>query len=463
MAAGLPRERDGMARLFGTDGIRGIANEKITCELALKVGAAGAFLFAGGAHTPRILVGADTRKSCDMLVAALCAGICSVGGEAVQIGVIPTPGLSYLVKRYGADAAVMVSASHNSMAYNGLKWFDHFGHKLSDDLEDEIERLLNEPAQLPRPVGGDVGQITTVEGARADYVRFLQSVADEQMNGMTIALDCANGAASGIAREVFAGLGANVLCMADEPDGTNINDQCGSTHPERLQAFVLAHGADAGFAFDGDADRLIAVDECGQIVDGDRMMGICAIDMRARGVLKDNTLVVTVMSNLGLRHRMREADILLEETAVGDRYVLARMLERGYNLGGEQSGHILFTDHHTTGDGMLSAIQLLNVLRRSGVSFSALCADIPIYPQVLVNVRLQEERMAAALKDDTFNARIADAKQALGDKGRVLVRASGTEPLIRIMLEGPTADSILAYAQAIARVLEKDYGGTIKQ
>ena len=449
-------------KLFGTDGIRGIANGSLSCELAMKIGAAGAYALTSEVHSPRILIGMDTRKSGDMLASALTAGICSVGGDVSHVGVVPTPGLAYLVRLYDADAAVMISASHNSMEFNGIKWFDNRGFKLSDALEDEIARIVHENAPLPRPTGREVGRVTHVRRAMDEYREFLIATADNRLDGMRIVLDCANGAASEIARQVFTGLGAEVMSFSDEPDGYNINDRCGSTHPERMQQLVFELGADVGLAFDGDADRLIATDERGRIVDGDRVLGICALDMHARGTLRQDTLVITVMSNLGLKQRMKQGGIRVEETAVGDRYVLERMLESGYNLGGEQSGHIIFTDHHTTGDGMLSAIQLMNVLKRSGKRMSALAAEIPIYPQVLVNVRIAEEKKAAAMADPELADAIGDVEKKLRDEGRVLVRASGTEPLVRIMLEGKDEDVISGYALDLAHILEKNHEGKIK-
>lgn len=451
-----------MGRLFGTDGVRGIANGSLSCELAMRIGAAGACVLTNEVHSPRILIGMDTRKSGDMLSSALTAGICSVGGDVVHVGVVPTPGLAYLVRLYDADAAVMISASHNSMEYNGIKWFDGRGYKLSDALEDEIEAIMKENRPLPAPTGAAVGRVTRVRRAMDEYREFLVSTADTRLDGMRIVLDCANGAASESARQVFCDLGAEVMSFSDEPDGYNINDLCGSTHPERMQQLVYELGADVGLAFDGDADRLIATDERGRIVDGDRILGICALDMHTRGVLKGDTLVITVMSNLGLKRRLKQAGIQIEETAVGDRYVLERMMEKGYNLGGEQSGHIIFTDHHTTGDGMLSAIQLMNVLKRSGKRMSALAAEIPIYPQVLVNVRVAEEKKAAAMNDAQLKAAIEALEKTLGEDGRVLVRASGTEPLIRIMLEGKDEEEIRDHAVSLAHILEKNHEGKLK-
>ncbi len=452
-----------MARLFGTDGVRGIANEALTCELAMQLGAAGAYVVASAVHAPRVLVGMDTRKSGDMLEAALVAGICSVGGEAIRVGVVPTPAIAYLARLYHADAAVMISASHNSMEFNGIKWFNKDGFKLSDAKEERIEGIINTAEEpLPRPVGGEVGYVTQARRAADEYRSFLLSCSTSRLDGLKLVLDCANGAASDIAPKVFSQLGAEVLPFFDEPDGYNINDQCGSTHPERLRQLVLKNGADVGLAFDGDADRLIAVDERGMIVDGDRILGICALAMQKQGMLKKDTLVITVMSNLGLKRRMRQAGIGIEETGVGDRYVLERMEENGYNLGGEQSGHIIFRDHHTTGDGMLSAIQLLNVLVESGRPMSEVMEEIPIYPQVLVNVLVKESDKHNAMEDAALRGRIAKVEAQLGDAGRVLVRASGTEPLIRIMLEGKDVEELRTLAGDLAGVLVKGYGGKIR-
>lgn len=451
-----------MPRLFGTDGVRGIANDTLSCELAMRLGAAGAYVLTNEVHSPRILVGMDTRKSGKMLGSALSAGICSVGGDVVQLGVLPTPALSYLVRLYEADAAVMISASHNPMEYNGIKWFDSKGYKLSDSLEDRIEAILQNKEELPRPTGGDVGRVIRTRRAQEEYCEFLQHTAATSFEGLKLVLDCANGASSRIARDLFTALGAHVLSFSDEPDGYNINDQCGSMHPARLQQLVVELGADAGLAFDGDADRLIATDEHGRIVDGDRIMGICALDMHARGALRNDTLVLTVMSNLGLKQRMRQEGIHVEETSVGDRYVLERMLEGNFNLGGEQSGHIIFTDQHNTGDGMLSAIQLLNIVKLTGKRMSALAADIPIYPQVLANVRLPEGKKAAAIADEALWERVKEIEAGLGDDGRVLVRESGTEPLVRIMLEGKDEEIIRTYAISLAHILEKNHGGKLK-
>ncbi|HZK46224.1 MAG TPA: phosphoglucosamine mutase [Clostridia bacterium] len=451
-----------MSRLFGTDGVRGIANAELSCELAMKIGAAGAYVLTSDVHNPRILVGQDTRKSGDMLACALSAGICSIGGDVINVGVIPTPAMAYLARLYSADAAVMISASHNTMEYNGIKWFDGSGYKLSDELEDRIEAIIKSNEPMEKPTGSEVGNCLAAPRAVEKYKEFLKSSATESFEGMTVVLDCANGSASGIAADVFKELGAKVISWADEPDGCNINDLCGSTHPDSLQELMTERMADAGFAFDGDADRVIAADEMGNIVDGDRIMGICAKEMKAEGSLKDNTLVVTVLSNLGLKLRMKELGINVVETAVGDRYIIERMRQKGYTLGGEQSGHIIFYDKNTTGDGMLSAIQVMNILAKTKKRFSVLADEVPILPQVMVNVIVKPEDKATALEDADMKAAIADVEKRLEGEGRVLVRASGTEPLIRIMLEGKSEEQINPLAISIARILERKYGGRIK-
>lgn len=451
-----------MARMFGTDGVRGVANKDLSCELALKIGMAGAYVLTSAVHKPRILLGRDTRLSGDMLSAALAAGICSVGGDVIDVGVIPTPAMAYLARAYEADAAVMVSASHNTMEYNGIKWFDGRGFKLSDSLEDEIEKLIRDGMSFELPTGEDIGHVIIAKRAAHEYKEFLKSAANGSFEGITVMLDCANGAASELAYSVFSELGARVYPRADEPDGININFKCGSTHPERLQELVAESDADAGFAFDGDADRVIATDERGNIVDGDRIMGICARAMKDEGRLKKDTLVVTVMSNLGLKKRMAELGIKIAETKVGDRYVLEEMLQNGYSIGGEQSGHVIFLDNNTTGDGMLTAIQVLNVMKATGKKMSVLANDIPIYPQVLVNVIVDNAVKQQAVQDDELLRRIAEVEEKLGDSGRVLVRASGTEPMIRVMLEGEDAEEISEHAIYIVKALEQRYNGRIR-
>lgn len=452
-----------MARMFGTDGVRGIANKELTCELAMKIGAAGAYALASEVHKAHILVGQDTRRSSDMLSRALAAGICSVGGDVIDCGVIPTPAIAYLARLYEADAAVMISASHNTYEYNGIKWFNGEGYKLSDELEDEIEDIVKGARELARPVGEGVGHCVEAKRAIEEYEAFLISAATARYDGKHIVLDCANGASSRIARSVFTALGAKVTAYGDEPDGYNINDLCGSTHPGRLQELVGELGGDAGFAFDGDADRVIACDELGNLVDGDKIMGICARHLKENGRLASDTLVLTVMSNLGLKKHMQDIGVAVEETAVGDRYVMERMREKGYVLGGEQSGHIIFLDLNTTGDGILTAIQVMNILCEKNERMSLLAAEVPIYPQVLVNVVLDAKDKDTALADPELKARIDKAQSELADEGRVLVRPSGTEPLIRIMLEGESEEKIRRLALEIAKILEEKYDGRIRQ
>ena len=451
-----------MARLFGTDGIRGVANQDLSGELAYKIGAVGAYVLANEVHSPRILVGMDTRKSGPMLSAALSAGICSVGGEVLDVGVLPTPALAYLVRLYDADAAVMISASHNPMEYNGIKWFDDRGFKLSDELEDKIQAIIESGEELPRPLGRDVGRIIQAVRARKDYSDYLVEQSAGRFEGQRIVLDCANGAAAGIAKDVFERLGAEVISKSSAPDGTNINDHCGATHPERLQQMVVNYGADLGFAFDGDADRLISCDEYGNIVDGDQAMGILSLAMKERGTLKKDTLVITVMSNLGLKKAMQAAGIHVAETKVGDRYVLEEMLDKHYSIGGEQSGHVILLDKSTTGDGMLTAIALLNVVVESKKRLSKLAADIPRYPQVLINVNVTNDTKESAMQDKELHERKAALEKTLGDNGRILLRASGTEPLIRIMLEGQDEQQILDYALELAHILVNKYNGKLK-
>ncbi|HHY82821.1 MAG TPA: phosphoglucosamine mutase [Clostridiales bacterium] len=448
-----------MGRLFGTDGVRGLANSELTCKLAFELGQAGAYVLTLAKHKPRILIGRDTRISGDMLEAALTAGICSVGAEAVIVGVIPTPAVAYLTRHYGADAGVVISASHNSMEYNGIKFFDRQGYKLPDELEERIESIiLDGTEKMPAPVGVEVGRRVRVQNAVKDYVKFLRSTINTDLKGLRIVLDCANGAAYEAAPMVFESLGAEVITIYNTPDGTNINDYCGSTHPEKLQSHVLETGADVGLAFDGDADRLIAVDEHGNIVDGDQVMLICGLDLMSKGKLKDNTIVGTVMSNLGLDIALKNAGCRLEKTKVGDRYVLERMLEKGYNLGGEQSGHIIFLDHNTTGDGILTALQLLSVLKQSGKQLSELAGGMRKYPQVLVNARVSEQKKNNYLNDEVIQEEIRRIEALFSEEGRVLIRTSGTEPVVRVMIEGADQRVIENEAVKLAKLIEQRLG-----
>lgn len=448
-----------MGRLFGTDGVRGLANRELTCDLAYKLGQAGAHVLTGEKHKPRILIGRDTRLSGDMLEAALAAGICSVGADAIVVGVLPTPAIAYLTRRYGADAGAVISASHNPMEYNGIKFFNSQGYKLPDELENRIEDIILDKAEeIPLPEGSDLGRIVRVENAFADYVEFLKSTFEGDLKGFKIALDCANGAAYQAAPMLFAALGAEVHVMGNEPDGVNINASCGSTHPEKLQQFVKELGADVGLAFDGDADRLIAVDENGEIVDGDQVMVMCALCMARRGELKENTVVTTVMSNLGLDLALKKAGLTSVKTKVGDRYVLEKMLEGGFSIGGEQSGHIIFLDHNTTGDGLLTALQMLGVMKRSGDRLSKLAAQMRKYPQVLVNARVSEQKKHSYADDPVIRDEIGKIESRFKDEGRVLIRPSGTEPLVRVMIEGADQKEIEGYAVKLARLIEERLG-----
>lgn len=451
-----------MSRMFGTDGVRGTANGSLSCELAMQIGIAGAYVLSQSGSHPTIIIGSDTRKSKDMLKSALIAGICAAGGNVMDAGVIPTPALPYLTRRHNADAAVMISASHNPMQDNGIKWFDSIGYKLSNDIEDEIEAVIHDGCSIDRPTGGEIGTLTELSGAHDEYIDFLCSTSDVRFDGMHVALDCANGASSGFAKEIFERLGARVSVIANNPDGCNINAGCGSTHIGNLSQFMHECKADIGFAFDGDADRLIAVDENGNEVNGDRIMGICAIEMKKEGKLKKNTLVITVMSNLGLKQKMLSEGIEIEETSVGDKYVLQAIKSKGFNLGGEQSGHIIFFDYNTSGDGMLSAVRLMNTVVKSGQKLSELAENIPILPQYLLNVQVDRAVMETAKNDSDMQSRIIEAGKQLGTSGRVFVRASGTEPLIRIMLEGTDTDDIKAKAEYIAEPLIRKYDGFVR-
>ncbi len=445
-----------MGRLFGTDGARGVANSELTPELAMNIGRAAACVLTKENKRAKILIGKDTRQSSDMLEAALAAGLCSVGADVLILGVVPTPAVAYLVKKYECDAGVMISASHNPCEFNGIKIFQGTGYKLPDEIENRIEAIILDGAEEPPvKIGGEVGKIAYCESAVNDYVSHILECKQADFTGMKIAFDCANGSSSATAEKLFSSLGIDGVYSANEPDGVNINAGCGSTHLESLQSLVKANGCELGFAFDGDADRMLAVDENGNTVDGDKIIAICAKYMKEQGTLKNDTAVVTVMSNMGFFKFCDENSIHCEKTAVGDRYVLENMLKNGYNIGGEQSGHIIFLDHSTTGDGQLSALMLLNVIKNTGKSLSALAAEMQVYPQVLVNVTVTAEGKAAYASDDVIKAKIEETETKLGDDGRVLVRLSGTEPLIRVMLEGKDLDMITSFANEIADLVKE--------
>ena len=444
-----------MGRLFGTDGVRGVANSELTCELALQIGRAAAMVLTDSNHRhPKILIGKDTRLSSDMLEAALTAGLCSVGANVVQLGVIPTPAVAYLVGKYKADAGVMLTASHNPCEFNGIKIFSGDGYKLPDALEEQIEAIvLDHKATPPTPTGGDVGSVSTAPNVVRDYIDHIKSTVPFALTGMRIAIDCANGAASRTAEQLFTELGATCYMLSNHPDGVNVNDNCGSTHMEPLMAYVKENHLDAGVAFDGDADRCLAVDDKGNLVDGDFVMAICAADMKSRGKLAKDTVVGTIMTNLGFIRFCEQTGIHFEATKVGDRYVLEEMQLEGYNFGGEQSGHVIFLDFATTGDGQLTAAQLLSIVKRREAKLSNLAVLMKRFPQVLVNVQVAPEGKLRFYTDDQVKAAVEHAKKQLGQDGRVVVRPSGTEPLLRVMVEGKDTDFIQQVADSVADVI----------
>ncbi len=446
-----------MGRLFGTDGARGVANSELTCELAMQIGRAAAMvLIDGKVKRPKVMIGMDTRISSNMLCSAITAGLCSVGADVMHLGVLPTPAVAYLVKKYNYDAAVMITASHNPCEYNGIKIFQKDGFKLPDELEERIEEIILDGKTVPPvKIGADIGRIRTSEMPIFDYIRHLEKTVDCTFEGYKIALDCANGASCVTAPELFTDLGADIHIKSSIPNGVNINRKCGSTHLDGLQHLVLEHSCDVGFAFDGDADRMLAVDENGEIVDGDKIIAICAADMKERGVLSKNTAVVTVMSNMGFFEFCKKHDIKCEKTKVGDRYVLENMKANGYKIGGEQSGHVIFFDHSSTGDGQLTAIQLLSVMKRTGKKLSELAAQMEVYPQVLINVKVSQMGKARYDKDEEIKKAVSSAEKELGESGRVLVRVSGTEPLVRVMLEGKNQAQIQRLAEEIADVVKE--------
>lgn len=447
-----------MGKYFGTDGVRGVANSELTPELAFKLGRFGGYVLTKHAEgRPKVIIGRDTRISGQMLEGALVAGLLSIGVEAMRLGVISTPGVAYLTKALGAQAGVMISASHNPVEDNGIKFFGSDGFKLSDDQEAEIEELLNMDAdQLPRPVGKDLGIVSDYFEGGQKYLQYLKPSVDEDFTGIHIALDCAHGATSSLATYLFADLDADVSTMGASPNGLNINDGVGSTHPEALAAFVLEKGANIGLAFDGDGDRLIAVDEKGQIVDGDQIMYICAKYLNKEGFLKKSTVVSTVMSNLGFHKGLEALGIHSVQTAVGDRYVVEAMKENGYNLGGEQSGHIIFLDYNTTGDGLLTGLQLVNIMSLTNKSLSELAAEMKKYPQKLVNIKVTDKYHVT--DNEKIKAVITEVEKEMDGNGRILVRPSGTEPLVRVMAEAPNQEDCNRYVERIADVVKQEMG-----
>lgn len=445
-----------MGRLFGTDGVRGIANTELTCELAMEIGRAAATVLSDGCRRrPTFVIGSDTRASSDMLGAAMTAGLCSVGADVIQLGVIPTPAVAYLVGFYKADAGVMISASHNPAEFNGIKIFSGNGYKLPDMLEERIEELiLTNEKSYARPLGGEVGKVTYERDAASEYIRHVKSTAHCSLEGMKIAVDCANGASSVTAPTLFSELGAEVHVLSNKPDGENINRDCGSTHIEALAKYVADNGLECGIAFDGDADRCLCVDENGRVIDGDMIMAICALDLKKRGKLNKNTVVGTIMTNFGFGKFCEENGLRFIATKVGDRYVLEEMLLEDYSFGGEQSGHVIFRDFATTGDGQLTATQLLVMLRSSNKKLSELAAVMTQYPQITVNLKISAEGKIAFYTDREINDKLEEAKALLGKSGRIVVRPSGTEPLIRVMVEGSDIQQIKAIADDVAACIE---------
>lgn len=449
-----------MGRLFGTDGARGVAITELTCEIAMNIGRAAALVLTKKTnHKPTIFIGKDTRISSDILESALAAGICSVGADVQILGVVPTPAVATLVEQKKADAGVMISASHNSAEFNGIKLFSSTGYKLSDEIEEEIEELiLDRPQDMKLVSGGAVGKITYYRDAQTDYIRYIMKSIKGNLTGLRIALDCANGSASTTAKRLFEGLGASVYIINSSPDGININENCGSTHMNTLMQFVVDKKCHAGLAFDGDADRCLAVDERGELVDGDKLIAICAKAYKEKGKLKKDTAVVTVMSNLGFTYFAKNNGINMQTTKVGDRYVLEKMLEGGYNLGGEQSGHIIFLDEAKTGDGQLSGAKVLEILAESGLKMSELASAMEHFPQVMINVKISPRDREVWKNDSQITDLIEQYETELGDSGRILVRESGTEPLIRVMLEGKDFKQINSFAVAIADKIKERTG-----
>jgi phosphoglucosamine mutase len=442
-----------MPRMFGTDGVRGIANtEGLSPELAFALGRAAATVAAeASGRRPLAVIGRDTRRSGPMLAAALSAGICSAGGDVVDLAVVTTPAVAFVTKHLGADFGVMISASHNPAPDNGIKFFSRDGFKLPDAAEDQLEALVRTaPDTMPRPTGAGLGTVRSDEASIEAYIQHVVTTG-RPLKGLRVVVDCGHGAAYRLAPEILTRLGAEVIALNTAPDGLNINHGCGSTHPDELQKMVVVHQADAGIAHDGDADRCIAVDERGEIVDGDQIMAICALDYHNRGELAKDTLVATVMSNMGLELLLRKHGVKLVKAKVGDRYVLEDMLKGQFVLGGEQSGHVIFGEYSTTGDGILTAVQLLSILARGSRALSELAGQMQRLPQWLENVRVTSKEGWET--NPAIAAAIRSAEAKLGDQGRVLVRASGTEPLIRVMLEGPALEEIRSMARHIKEVI----------
>ncbi|EHL10005.1 phosphoglucosamine mutase [Peptoanaerobacter stomatis] len=452
-----------MRKYFGTDGVRGIANEELTPTLAYKLARAGGYIISKYSHhdgqKPLAIIGTDTRISKDTLKYALMAGFTSVGIDVIDAGIVPTPAVAYLTRFFKADIGTVISASHNPMEYNGIKFFNSQGFKLADAIEEEIEDLIeqmeNKKDIINSPTHNAIGRLVKRENPKEAYMDFLQKIVNTDLKGLKVVLDTSNGAAYKIAPEVFKRLKATVHTIADKPNGLNINWDCGSTHPQNLQKAVLQQKADIGLAYDGDSDRLIAVDEKGEIVDGDKIMLICAKHLKEQDKLKDNKLVVTVMSNLGLHISAKQNDIDLSITGVGDRYVLEEMLKCGYSIGGEQSGHIIFLDYNTTGDGILSSLILSSILKQSKKKMSELAKIMDIYPQVLVNAKVDNKFKQTYMEIPEIAQKIKQIEEDMAQEGRVLIRPSGTEPLVRVMIEGKDEDKITTMANELAQLISE--------
>ncbi len=449
-----------MGRLFGTDGVRGIANTELTCEIAMSIGRALAVILKKeDGSRAKIMVGGDTRISSDMLASAVMAGVCSMGADAVYLGVCATPAVAYLVKNSDSDAGIMISASHNPSEYNGIKIFSSDGFKFPDALEEQIETMILMPEKYLPQKSVEIGKVIYSESLVDKYSSYLKSIPEVDFGGLRIALDCANGSSYRTAEDIFRSLGAEVYALSDSPNGHNINEACGSTHTESLSEFVVKNSLDAGFAFDGDADRCMCIDEKGALIDGDMMLAVCALNMRDEGKLKNRTVVGTIMTNFGFNTFCKKNGINFIPTKVGDRYVLEEMLAGGYTLGGEQSGHIIFSEYATTGDGQLTALMMLSELKRSGKKMSELASVMKRSPQILINLTVSAEGKLRFHTDSDIKAAVSDAQSRLEGVGRAVVRPSGTEPLIRVMTEGEDPELIEAVANDIAQVIrDRLYG-----
>ena len=447
-------------KLFGTDGVRGVANSELAVELAMQIGRCAASVLSNGSdHRPVVAIGTDTRASADMLTSAIAAGVCSMGANVLLLGVVTTPAIAFLLEKLNADAGIMISASHNSAEFNGIKIFSKSGYKLPEMLEEQIEDLIEKGDDVTkRPIGGEVGTIRQIENASRQYIDHIKNSIDSDLSGLNIAIDCANGSASATARTLFSELGASIFVLSDSPDGVNINRDCGSTHTEALAKFVVENHLDCGVAFDGDADRCLCVDENGELIDGDKIMAICSLDMKQRGILNKNTVVGTIMSNFGFSKFCEENDIDFVATKVGDRFVLEEMLQNGYSLGGEQSGHVIFREYATTGDGQLTSVQLLSLLKRSGKKLSELASVMKRYPQSMINVKISKQGKLKFYTDAEVVRAIDKAEKELSGSGRLVVRPSGTEPLLRVMVESLDADQADRVAKEVAEVIVNRLG-----